>query len=102
MISPPTYSRACARSLYSRIKAFQEAPKPIEAAAADFDRLFDPERCGDADVRRQVLTTVSHKDDLLTVLGHPFVLPENNGQERGAKARARSRKRDVSFGPHSE
>ena len=88
--------------LYSRIKAFREAPEPIEAAAiaADFDRVFDPKRCGDADVRRQVLTTVSHKDELLTVLRHPFVPPENNGQERGAKARVR--KRDISFGPRSE
>ena len=43
---------------------------------------------------------MSHKDNLLTVLRHPFVPPENNGQERGAKARVR--KRDISFGPRSE
>lgn len=88
--------------LYSRIKAFREAPELIEATslAAEFDRVFDPDRCADADVRRQVLTTRSHKDNLLTVLRHPFVPPENNGQERGAKARVR--KRDISFGPRSE
>ena len=88
--------------LYSRIKAFREAPEPIEATsiAAEFDRVFEPERCGDDGVRRQVRATLSHKDNLLTVLRHPFVPPENNGQERGAKARVR--KRDISFGPRSE
>jgi len=88
--------------LYNRIQAFREAPEPIEATAiaADFDGVFDPARCGDADLRRQALTTLSHKDELLTVLRYPFVPPENNGQERGAKARVR--KRDISFGPRSE
>lgn len=43
---------------------------------------------------------MSHKDELLTVLRYPFAPPENNGQERGAKARVR--KRDISFGPRSE
>jgi regulator of replication initiation timing len=88
--------------LYSRIKAFREAPEPIEATSitAEFDHVFDPDRCGDDGVRRQVQTTRSHKDNLLTVLRYPFVPPENNGQERGAKARVR--KRDISFGPRSE
>ena len=33
-------------ALYSRIKAFREAPEPIDAAAiaTDFDRVFDPPR----------------------------------------------------------
>jgi hypothetical protein len=88
--------------LYNRIKAFREAPDPLEAAAieAEFDRVFDPERCVDPGVRRQVTVTASHKSELLTVLKHPFTPPENNGQERGAKARVR--KRDISFGPRSE
>jgi len=88
--------------LYSRIKVFREAPDPREAAAleAEFDRVFDPERCVDSDIRRQVTVTATHKNDLLTVLRHPFTPPENNGQERGAKARVR--KRDISFGPRSE
>lgn len=88
--------------LYSRIKAFREAPEPLEAAEldAEFDRVFDPERCADPCVHRQVTVTASHKTDLLTVLKHPFVPPENNGQERGAKVRVR--KRDISFGPRSE
>jgi len=65
--------------LYNRIQTFREAPEPIEATAiaADFDGVFDPARCGDADLRRQALTTLLHKDELLTVLRYPFVPPEN-------------------------
>jgi len=88
--------------LYNRIKAFREAPDPLEAAAieAEFDRVFDSERCVDPDVRRQVTATASHKSGVLTVLKHPFTPPENNDQERGAEARVR--KRDIRFGPRSE
>jgi hypothetical protein len=88
--------------LYRRICAWREAPNPVEATAigADFDRVFDAERCVNEDVRRQVRLTRTHKEDLLTVLNHPYTPVENNGQERGAKARVR--KRDISFGPRSK
>jgi hypothetical protein len=88
--------------LYARIKAFREAPDPATAVGIEreFDRVFDPDRCADVETRRQVLATRSHKAELLTVLRFPVTPPENNGQERGAKARVR--KRDISFGPRSE
>jgi hypothetical protein len=87
--------------LYRRLVAWRETPNPTEAAAirTEFDRVFDPERCAHADVKRQVSVTLAHKEQLLTVLRHPFVSPENNGQERAAKARVR--RRDISFGPRS-
>jgi hypothetical protein len=87
--------------LYRRVCDWRETRDPLEAAAigAEFDRVFDPQRCTDATVRRQVSLTQTHKEELLTVLRHPFTPPENNGQERGAKARVR--KRDISFGPRS-
>jgi len=73
----------------------------LEAAAirADFDRVFDPQRCVDASVRHQVSLTRTHKEELLTLLRHPYAPAENNGQQRAAKARVR--KRDISFGPRS-
>lgn len=88
--------------LYRRICAWRDAPDRLEAAAirADFDRVFDPQRCIDDNVRHQVNLTRVHKDDLLTVLRHPYAPAENNGQERAAKARVR--KRDISFGPRSK
>jgi hypothetical protein len=87
--------------LYRRLCAWREAPDPMEAAAigAEFDRVFDPDRCDDKRARHQVLLTRKHKEDLLTLLRHPYAPAENNGQERAAKARVR--KRDISFGPRS-
>ena len=90
-------------ALYRRLCAWRESERrdPTEAAAigAEFDRVFDSERCKDDRVRHQVLLTRRHKEQLLTVLSHPYTPAENNGQERGAKARVR--KRDISFGPRS-
>jgi hypothetical protein len=88
-------------ALYRRISVWRDARDPVEAAAigADFDRVFDPQRCNDEAVKNQVRLTHKHKAQLLTVLQHPYVAPENNGQERAAKARVR--KRDISFGPRS-
>jgi hypothetical protein len=87
--------------LFRRLIAWRNAPNPTEAAAigAEFDGVFDPIRCVDAVVKRQVTATLAHKEHLLTVLRYPCVPPENNDQERAAKARVR--KRDISFGPRS-
>jgi hypothetical protein len=87
--------------LYRRLCDWRDVRDPLEAAAirADFDRVFDPQRCADASVRHQVSLTRTHKAELLTVLRHPYAPAENNGQERAAKARVR--KRDISFGPRS-
>jgi hypothetical protein len=87
--------------LYRRLCAWRDARDPLEAAAigAEFDRVFDSQRCTDESVRHQVSLTRTHKDDLLTLLRHPYTPAENNGQERAAKARVR--KRDISFGPRS-
>lgn len=86
-------------ALYRRICAWRDARDLSEAAAigAEFDRVFDPDRCADASVRHQVNLTRTHKEQLLTLLRHPHAPAENNGQERAAKARVR--KRDISFGP---
>jgi hypothetical protein len=88
--------------LYRRLCDWRDGLRdPLEAAAigADFDRVFDPQRYADASVQHQVNLTRTHKVELLTVLRHPHTPAENNGQERAAKARVR--KRDISFGPRS-
>lgn len=87
--------------LYRRLCEWRETRDPSEAAAigADFDRVFDPQRYADASVQHQVSLTLTHKEELLTLLRHPHTPAENNGQERAAKARVR--KRDISFGPRS-
>jgi hypothetical protein len=89
-------------ALYRRICVWRDARDPPEAIAieAEFDRVFDPQRCTEVPVQLQVERTRDHKKDLLTVLRHPYVPPENNGQERSAKVRVR--KRDISFGPRSK
>lgn len=58
--------------LYRRLCDWREARDPLEAAAigADFDRVFDPQRCADESVRRQVSLTRTHKEELLTLLRH--------------------------------
>jgi hypothetical protein len=88
-------------ALYRRLCDWRDTRDPPQAAAieVEFDRVFDPQRCLDVHVRHQVSLTREHKKELLTVLGHPYVPAENNGQERAAKARVR--KRDISFGPRS-
>ena len=88
-------------ALYRRLCAWRDVRDAAEATAiaVEFDRVFDPERCTDASVRRQLGLTRTHKAQLLTVLHHRHVPPENNGQERGAKARVR--KGDIRFGPRS-
>ena len=93
---------ACLRkALTASVCCASETRETSEAVAigADFDRVFDPERCTDARVRHQVLLTRRHKEELLTVLLHPYAPAENNGQERAARARVR--KGDISFGPRS-
>lgn len=88
--------------LYRRLCEWRDGSRdPLEAAAigADFDRVFDPQRYADVSVQHQVSLTRAHKEQLLTLLRHPYAPAENNGQERAAKARVR--KRDISFGPRS-
>ena len=88
-------------ALYHQICAWRDGCDPQEATAiaVEFDRVFDPQRCADTSVEHQVNLTRKHKQQLLTLLRHPYVPAENNGQERAAKARVR--KRDISFGPRS-
>jgi hypothetical protein len=78
---PTTSGRATHPAIITRAR--------LEAIAIrkDFDRVFDPLRCLDTHVRRQVNITRENKNELLTVLDHPYATAENNGQERGAKAR---------------
>lgn len=87
--------------LYRRLCDWREVRDPQEAAAIEneFDRVFDEKRCTDPHAKHQVILTRKHKKELLTVLRHPYTPAENNGQERSARARVR--KRDISFGPRS-
>jgi hypothetical protein len=88
--------------LYRRLCDWRETRDRSEVAVieAEFERVFDETRCDDVHVRHQVRLTHAHREELLTLLRHPYAPAENNGQERAAKARVR--KRDISFGPRSE
>jgi len=85
---------------YRELLAYREAPSSVEALrlSARFDLLF-------ATVTHYVpldgtiAKTRDKKDSLLKVLAHPEIEPHNNPAE--LRARARVRKRDVSFGPRT-
>lgn len=87
--------------LYRRLCDWRVAPDPSDIASieAEFDRVFDPGRCDDRDVRHAVESTRGSKRALLALLQHPEVSADNNGSERDAKVRVR--KRDISGGPRS-
>lgn len=85
---------------YRELLVYRESPGPVEAArlSAKFDELFATVthyQFLDATIAK----TRDKKDSLLKVLCHPEIEPHNNPAELGARARVR--KRDVSFGPRT-
>src|SRR6266700_521566 len=83
---------------YDQSLAYRERPTPEEAArlAGEFETLFSTVTGYDA-LDERIAKTRTKKGCLLMVLTHPEIPLHNNPAELGARARVR--KRDVSFGP---
>ena len=85
---------------YAELLAYRQQPSAAERRrlAAAFDRLFATET-GYGALDERIALTRAKKAELLRVLDHPEVPLHNNPAELGARARVR--KRDVSFGPRT-
>jgi hypothetical protein len=85
---------------YRELLAYQAAPSPVEAErlSARFDELFGTVT-GYLLLDDRIAKTRDKKGSLLLVLSHPEIPLHNNPAELGARARVR--KRDVSFGPRT-
>jgi hypothetical protein len=85
---------------YDQLLAYRERPTPEEAArlAGEFETFFSTVTGYDA-LDERIAKTRTKKGCLLMVLTHPEIPLHNNPAELGARARVR--KRDVSFGPRT-
>lgn len=85
---------------YDQLLAYREQPTPAEAVQLDgkFDTLFSTVT-GYHALDERIAKTRTKKACLLLVLSHPEIPLHNNPAELGARARVR--KRDVSFGPRT-
>lgn len=85
---------------YDQLLAYREQPAPEEAMRLDgaFDALFSTVTGYNA-LDERIARTRAKKGCLLMVLAHPEISLHNNPAELGARARVR--KRDVSFGPRT-
>src|SRR5215475_2876627 len=85
---------------YDQLLAYPERPTAAEAARLDgeFEALFTTITGYDA-LDERIAKTQTKKGCLLMVLAHPEIPLHNNPAELGARARVR--KRDVSFGPRT-
>ncbi len=85
---------------YDQLLAYREQPTPEEATrlAGEFETLFTTVT-GYQALDERIAKTRARKSCLLMVLGHPEIPLHNNPAELGARARVR--KRDVSFGPRT-
>jgi hypothetical protein len=85
---------------YRQLLAYREEPTPGQAAHLDgeFEALFTTVTGYDA-LDERIAKTYAKKTCLLMVLTHPEIPLHNNPAELGARARVR--KRDVSFGPRT-
>ncbi len=85
---------------YDQLLAYQEQPTPEEATrlAGEFETLFATVT-GYRALDERITKTRVKKSCLLMVLVHPEIPLHNNPAELGARARVR--KRDVSFGPRT-
>ena len=85
---------------YDQLLAYREQPTPEEAARLDgeFEALFSTVTGYEA-LDERIAKTRAKKGCLLMVLTHPEIPLHNNPAELGARARVR--KRDVSFGPRT-
>jgi Transposase IS66 family len=85
---------------YDQLLAYRQQPTPEEAARLDgeFEVLFSSVT-GYRALDERIAKTHAKKACLLMVLAHPEIPLHNNPAELGARARVR--KRDVSFGPRT-
>lgn len=85
---------------YDQLLAYREQPTSEEAARLDgeFEALFST-ITGYQALDERIAKTQTKKGCLLMVLTHPEIPLHNNPAELGARARVR--KRDVSFGPRT-
>src|SRR5882672_3905081 len=85
---------------YDQLLTYREQPAPEEAMrlAGAFDALFSTVT-GYHALDERIARTRAKKGCLLMVLAHPEIPLHNNPAELGARARVR--KRDVSFGPRT-
>src|SRR5229473_2816217 len=85
---------------YDQLLAYREQPAPEEATrlAEEFETLFATVT-GYQALDERIAKTRAKKSCLLMVLAHPDIPLHNNPAELGARARVR--KRDVSFGPRT-
>jgi len=85
---------------YAQLLAYREQPTPEDAARLDrgFEALFSTVT-GYHALDERIAKTRAKKGCLLLVLTHPEISLHNNPAELGARARVR--KRDVSFGPRT-
>ncbi len=85
---------------YRELLAYRERPGQAEAErlSGAFDQLFSAVT-GYVALDERIAQTQAKKAHLLMVLTHPEIPLHNNPAELGARARVR--KRDVSFGPRS-
>jgi hypothetical protein len=85
---------------YDQLLAYRERPTSAEAARleGEFDALFST-LTGYKALDERIAKTQAKKGCLLMVLTHPEIPLHNNPAELGARARVR--KRDVSFGPRT-
>jgi hypothetical protein len=85
---------------YAQLRAYREQPAPEEAARleGEFEALFSTVT-GYTALDERIAKTRAKKGCLLMVLAHPEIPLHNNPAELGARARVR--KRDVSFGPRT-
>ena len=85
---------------YDQLLAYREQPTPEEATrlAGEFETLFTTVT-GYQALDERITKTRAKKNCLLMALVHPEIPLHNNPAELGARARVR--KRDVSFGPRT-
>ena len=85
---------------YHELLAYRDQPTPEEATRLEreFDALFATVTGYEA-LDERIARTRTKKGSLLLVLSHPEIPLHNNPAELGARARVR--KRDVSFGPRT-
>src|SRR6266446_3795809 len=90
----------CFWTYYAQLLAYREQPTPEEAARleGEFETLFSTVT-GYTALDERITKTRAKKRCLLMVLAHPEIPLHNNPAELGARARVR--KRDVSFGPRT-
>lgn len=88
---------------YKELLRYKKNPSKgeLKRLLARFDQLF-PEKptYAYAELNDRILKTRAKKTELLMVLAHPEIPLHNNASELAARARVR--KRDVSFGPRSD